>query len=728
MSQTDGKDDRMTNDFTIFWRNNERASALFYDLLARSERGTYDDDFLVQLAAYREAAPESERADIFAAQYLLHHGDAETATLCAERAYTKRPVNYEVWKLLAKIYTQLGRTSEALTMAGYAYGLYLSPELSVQLNAEQQREDLGRLSIALGLGNFAPLIKARASLDETGLRFQSDVFIGEPMPLTMPVGRSRFWTACYTDTPFLSDRAALIEEIRYEKVFREKLHRDFFFQLQQAEEVRGAVEISVPVGTEVILPVAGTEHLQELTVKTETMPAQTAYLGKWAFSNFRLMETTQLTAVGDAPYAVGTPIRLGHNPARRKLVLNILIDGLSWNVARTRFPDCMPNIARFFAHGTIFDEHFSTSECTYPALPVIETGRYPHHTQVFNERDSHEIPLDFKTLSECMSNLGYYAVSPMGANDNIYCGAMRGYDLMNVTSWIQSSPMGVDRTIMQLEAFAETDQFLYLHLSDVHPWNAKGFKFYPAVETQLPLSARLFDIDESLASVRLPQLTIYQEQLWKSLRHVDLTLGYLFSYIEEHFREDEYIVNLYSDHGNSVFTTPTGGVIDIIGENSTSSVWMMRGAGVPKGIVANELTSIADIYPTLGHLCGFPVPSDIDGNLPAVFGGKERNTVCSMSLFPGQTYKLAVRTHEHALRLETREPVDEDGTVDFAGAAVGIYPRGHELEESYEIDSPDLRAFFYPRARNFVREIANNGEFWPEMRAARPEWFGSAEK
>ncbi len=62
MSQTDGKDDRMTNDFTIFWRNNERASALFYDLLERSERGTYDDDFLVQLAAYREAAPESERA------------------------------------------------------------------------------------------------------------------------------------------------------------------------------------------------------------------------------------------------------------------------------------------------------------------------------------------------------------------------------------------------------------------------------------------------------------------------------------------------------------------------------------------------------------------------------------------------------------------------------------------------------------------------------------------
>ena len=84
-----------------------------------------------------------------------------------------------------------------------------------------------------------------------------------------------------------------------------------------------------------------------------------------------------------------------------------------------------------------------------------------------------------------------------------------------------------------------------------------------------------------------------------------------------------------------------------------------------------------------------------------------------------------MRTHDHALRLETQEPVDEDGTVNFAGARVGIYPRAHELEEDYALDSAELRAFFYSRARDFVREIANNGEFWPAMRAARPEWFGA---
>ncbi len=41
----------ISDDFSVFWHNNERASALFYDLLARAKQDAYDDDFLTQLAA-----------------------------------------------------------------------------------------------------------------------------------------------------------------------------------------------------------------------------------------------------------------------------------------------------------------------------------------------------------------------------------------------------------------------------------------------------------------------------------------------------------------------------------------------------------------------------------------------------------------------------------------------------------------------------------------------------
>ena len=72
----------MTDDTAILCKNNTRASALFYDLLDRAERGAYDGDFLTQLAAYRTEG-SAEHADIFAAEYLCANGDAEGAIVCA---------------------------------------------------------------------------------------------------------------------------------------------------------------------------------------------------------------------------------------------------------------------------------------------------------------------------------------------------------------------------------------------------------------------------------------------------------------------------------------------------------------------------------------------------------------------------------------------------------------------------------------------------------------------
>ena len=521
----------MTDDFSVFWQNDTRLHDLFSALCERCERDAYDDDFLARLAAYREVecrlkgGADAPNADIFAARYLLHHGDAQAALICAERAYALRPVNYEVWKLLAAIYVRLGRTADALTMYGNAYGIYFAPEIPAELIRQGGTEGRARLTVALGCGNFTPIAKARVSMNGDAPAFQTDIFLGEPLPLTPPPQTQRFWVACYTDNSFLSDHTFLAEELRHTDVFYRCGHRDFWFQLQQAVEVRGTVEVNVPEGSEVVLPVAGTEHLQELTVETQHMPARTAYLGTCAFSHFRLSETTRFTAATDAPYAVGTPIRLGHSPARKKLVLNILVDGLSWNIAQSYFPEMMPNIARFFAHGVIFDQHFSVSEYTHPSLPTIETGRYPHHTMVFNDNDSHELPLAFKTLSECMADLGYYTTAPSASSDNVYCGAMRGYRQLNISSWKQPALDAADRAIMQLEAFDEADQFLFLHISDVHPWNAAGFKFHPSLEAHLPLEQRLFEVDAHVPSVRLPKLFVYQEQFRQGLRKADRNIA-----------------------------------------------------------------------------------------------------------------------------------------------------------------------------------------------------------
>ena len=300
----------------------------------------------------------------------------------------------------------------------------------------------------------------------------------------------------------------------------------------------------------------------------------------------------------------------------------------------------------------------------------------------------------------------------MATGQCCYYGTYRGYDRLISSYGFLPAYEGVERTLRTLEAFPETDHFMLLHITDVHPLNIQTpLKFSTAAELSVPLADRFVPLDPTVPSVRTPHLPIYLEQFRISLAHIDRTLGHLLSYIEERYDTDEYIVNLYSDHGCSIFDPNTRGrAVDVIGTYATGAAWMMRGAGVPAGIVADELTSSVDIYPTLGHLCGFHISGDIDGNLPAVFGGAARDAVYSASQFPGQTYKLAVRSTTHTLRVETQGFTQEDGTADFAGATARIYPRGHELEDDYAVDSAELRRFFYPRARDFVREIANNGE------------------
>ena len=713
----------MQDDFTVFWRNNERAYDLFYDLLARAEKEEYDDDFLTQLAAYREAAPESEKADIFAAQYLLAYGDAETALVCGERAYAKRPVNYEVWKVLAAAYEKTGRELDALMMRGYCFNLYGDPLPPLRFTHTDEETALAYLSAAIENTTYAPMATRRAHLENGEITFRPDVFIGEDLPLPMLPDSDPFWVGYYVDYGFLSEKSFLIEDARHTKWFSVCGHRDFTFHIQKAREARGTVEIEVPEGMEAILPLAGTEVDQPFLISTKTMGERATYLGKWSFGYYRLNEDTTLKSEGNASFAVGTPILLGHSPQRKKLVLNILVDALSWPVMRARFAQDMPRIAAFFEKGILFDQHFSTSEFTYPALPSIETGRYSHHTQIFNGTHYHRLSPNYMTITECMKELGYHCAGTMISADCIYSDIFRGYDQFTSCSWRLPSFEGADRTIRHIKAFGEADLFLFLHVTDVHPYNAKGYKFNTAVEATLPLSERLFAADEGVASVRMPSLAIYQEQFLDGARNVDRAIGTLLSFVEENYDENEYIVNLYSDHGVSIFSVDTDTwSVDVTGENSTGAAWMMRGAGIPQG-VTHELTSSIDLYPTLGHLCGFPVAADIDGNLPAAFGGTARDAVYTTSLYRGQTFKLAMRTHDYALRLQTDEVVDDDGTVDFAGCEPTIFVRGHETEDGYAVDSEELRRFFYPRARNFLREIANNGEFWPAMRKARPEWF-----
>ena len=432
-----------------------------------------------------------------------------------------------------------------------------------------------------------------------------------------------------------------------------------------------------------LLPLAAKEAQQTLFFQSKNIN-RSMVLGRGEFNFYRIDEPVTIRA--NQPFLVGTPIRLGHGEQRKKFVLNILADGLSWKEMQHENYTLVPNMIRFFEKGVIFDNNFSTAEYTYPALATIETGLYQHHTQIAEPGQPFVLDPAYVTISEQMKNLGYYCVNIQGDGEGIYNGATRGYDRLIVNHTVELVADGVERTIRHLREFDECDNFLFMHFADSHPYNS-DISVPAGAGTHLSLADVLQEQDME-ASVFLKPNPLSQYVNRSAIQTVDRQLGYLFDYIEQHYEDDEYIIMLYSDHGASVYARSPY----LLSEEQTGAALMARGAGVPALGRVDELTSSVDIYKILGKLADYPIDAaHLDGNLPEAFGGKRREYTVSNSIYPGQTYKICVRTERYAFHLETEEFTREDGTISLDRYTYHI----HERSESYrEVFSDALARYF----------------------------------
>ena len=328
------------------------------------------------------------------------------------------------------------------------------------------------------------------------------------------------------------------------------------------------------------------------------------------------------------------------------------------------------------------------------------------------------MPLDdhIKTVSEQMRELGYYCVNIMGGGDILYSGTARGYDRLVLNSYAMRAYEGVERAIQQLEAFGECDQFLFMHIMDVHPWPVSAIQMPLTSQTRLSLSDRLIGAEQKVASVYLSYCPLYADANRQGIRNTDRSLGILYDYLQSHYSDDEYVVQLYSDHGNSVYDD----FPKLMGDYQTNSAYMIRGSGIPALGFTEELTSSLDIYQVMSHCHGFFPAHRLDGNLPRVLGGKKRDYVISNSIFPGQTYKLCIRTEQYEFQLESVEKVDEDGTVNLAGSSMLVLERGKKWQQNFDLN---VLHYFMEIAREHTASFNTQGRCWPELRKERANWF-----
>lgn len=685
----------------------------FFSLTDKVQAGQFDDRYLLDLIEFRKLSETDVETAIFYALYAAANGSDDVALEYAEKAYHKRKINLTLWRLLRDCFERKGDAIRALIFAGFTACFYADP---IQIPIPRERVDEAMLKLSLSMNNkkYAPVTNSRMRITDQGVGSQEATYVGEFLPQFQTTDPFRYWSGVYAEREQHDIKTYIAEYLKDHEMLADYGDAEFVFDIMRAKEIPSEVTVDLPPDTEaIIVPLAGKGEFQQVWFQQDDGENLMGRLAKWQFQFFRLNQKTKITS--KAPFILGKPIPLGHSPKRRKVVINIFLDALSWQAVKERNYDLVPNIMNFFRKGVIFDDTRTTSEFTLPAYPAIETGMYPHHTQIFNEKGSHSLNADILTLGEQMRNLGYYCTVPIGSGDVIYDEVTRGYDRLIVNQTSTYIHTGVGRAIQQLQAFHECDQFMVLHTLDAHPWSQSGVGIPLETQTQLSLHDLLIGADEAEMSVNLTDRLVYRHWVEVGIREADRSLKELFDFIEANYQDDEYLITLYSDHGTTIYDK----VHYRLSKHVAGSAFMVRGGGVPAVGLDEELVSTVDIYPVLAHLLGFPVPDNVDGQLPAVFGGKPRKYAYSMSMFPAQTFKLNVCDKEHECRVESREVTDEDGRVDLRDASVEVYDRRTEEHLPNAAAEP-----FIPHIRDFTREIDTHGMQWPDMRAKRPEWYG----
>ena len=648
-----------------FAQEQREACELYEVLLTLADSGLCDEDYLRGVGKLEDIAADKSLVPYLLARYHYTAENYNAADEWMKQALFYRPIEFTYWQFMLKICEKLGDKKR----------LYYFSTLLIDCG-----QNGGRLSVPLDDEEVLQII-GQASLNPTSVPFIKKIFYQDGKLLsdgdnlagsyldTADKGQYRRFCGVYNSRGWLNMRAYLASLLGDMHAVPHG-YCEFPFDVMKCREER-LVHMECPPGKACVLAIAAEKSYQRLNFTAEDI---TRHLeaGQWEFAFYRF-EEGRTTIASESPFQIAEPVWLEHSPHRRKLVLNILADGLGWQVLKGQGYQAVPNIMKFFQEGVIFDNNFSVAEFTYPSLASIETGCYPYHTQIFNDNVPVHLPESFYTLSEQMKAKGYYCVNLMCDSAGMYNGVMRGFDRCVVNQITCHSYEAVNRCIEHLDAFRETDNYVFIHVSDSHPFNS-NVQLAAHTQTALPWQERI--LEEYDNSVFKKKNTMNMTDNQYNIRQLDRNLGMLLAYVQEHYAEDEYVVNLYSDHGVSVYDSEPY----LLSENQVGAALMMRGAGVPRLGLVEELTSVMDLYPLLGKVLGFAVPKYVDARLPKVMGGPGRQYAVSMSIFPGQTFKLCLRDSVYEFRLESAAQTEVSGRVNLSNFAAHIYRRNDRQE------------------------------------------------
>lgn len=655
---------------------------------SRLREGVCCRELAQMIAEYEKSCPMD--LDLYGiwAEYHLLQQNLEEAYRSIKAGIGKNPYNYELNRIARAVCSESARYAEAIR---YDVNMKLIcgffPDVPYkESRPEEQGEKLMQQyeeSFSSGDGE-RDVLRYRKELEHLNNNMKTcwGLFDKTYSELNKIIGTyhedtsgNRRYNAIYNDIG-IEDLVPGDQKEPYNNCYMTKL---------ECREVIEAKEFTVGDDAEYLLPVA--LETEGALYRFSTADGRTVTCrnkkGKH-FDYYRLPPKTELAS--EEMMYIGNPVALKQDAKKKKLILNIFLDGFSQKVIEEEdFAGIMPHTSRFFAKGIHCTNVYTAGEWTLPSLATYVTGLYAVNHMLIHNVLTKPLPKDITVLAEYFKEQGYQTAKIDGDwRSTPSYGYGRGMDrIVYQNQYIGMRAEQVIPDVLEhMELMKETNQFIWMGLGDLHDI-ADGFALRASTQVGIPLEDRL-DEEVGITSVKQKYSKSKRNAYIEQMKHVDAIFGTLYRYIEENYRDEEIVVSLFGDHGQGYLV---GEEEHFLAEGRSKVGMMFRGGGMQG--TCEELISTCDYLPILCSMAGIPQKDErIDGRLPGFFGGeREREYVISESIHPGDHYEAAVITKGQTFYFTSGGKVDYDGRFELGEYQCRLVDKeGNECKNQADID------------------------------------------
>ena len=404
------------------------------------------------------------------------------------------------------------------------------------------------------------------------------------------------------------------------------------------------------------------------------------------FYYYKVKSGDEVLIKSNKNFIIGDIIKLKLNESKPKLILNIFIDGLSQKfIEKNKLEEIMPNTYKYFLDGAINNNCYSSGEWTYVSLASHFTGLSTVNHMVFHPNINTDNIKKLDLYTEIFKENGYNTAKidgdwrscpkigyVKGMNRYVYQPSIRGMHVNEV----------IDEAIEHIEAFKETNNFLWICIPDLHDI---ADEYETRLSTQIESDINVRVNNKTIGTSVQKEYDIGKIERYRiQLKRIDRYLKIIYDYINDNYKNDEVIVSIFSDHGQGYFIEDGK---DMLEEERVKVPLMIKGKNISSGQY-DEMIQAYDMYRIILNAIGIEDKFNNDANLPKYFGGnKERDYTISESIFPNETYKATINDKYYKFFFESEEKVTIDGRVKLRKYNIKLINKKNDEDETLkEID------------------------------------------